>query len=87
MVCECGMFAIGVIVQLCSFSSWQQVAVGRLISGLGIGSLSAAVPMVRCQLFGSTFFQKLSTGRSTKQRQRQHNCEAPLPPHTSYSLH
>jgi len=47
MVCECGVFAIGVIIQLCSFYSWQQVAIGRLISGLGVGSLSAAVPMVR----------------------------------------
>jgi len=50
MVCECGVFAIGVIIQLCSFYSWQQVAVGRLISGLGVGSLSAAVPMVRRRL-------------------------------------
>lgn len=47
MVVECGVFAIGVIIQLCSFKVWQQFAVGRLISGLGVGALSAAVPMVR----------------------------------------
>lgn len=47
MVCECGLFCVGVIIQLCSSYVWQQVAVGRLISGLAVGALSAAVPMVR----------------------------------------
>ena len=47
MVCECALFCVGVVIQLCSFYVWQQVAVGRLISGLAVGALSAAVPMVR----------------------------------------
>ena len=46
MVSECCIFAIGVIVQLTTSTVWQQVAVGRLISGLAVGALSAAVPMV-----------------------------------------
>lgn len=46
MIVYCAVFAIGVIIQLCSFHVWQQIAVGRLISGLGVGALSAAVPMV-----------------------------------------
>ena len=62
MVCECGIFAIGVVVQLCSFYSWQQVAVGRLISGLGVGALSAAVPMVRQPLFFTNPFPPIICG-------------------------
>lgn len=40
------MFTIGVIIQITSNYVWQQFAVGRLVSGLGVGALSAAVPMV-----------------------------------------
>jgi SP family sugar:H+ symporter-like MFS transporter len=46
MITECGMFSIGIIVQITAKHVWQQVAVGRFISGLGVGALSAAVPMV-----------------------------------------
>ena len=49
MSTECGVFIIGVIVQICSFDAWPQFAVGRLISGLGIGALSAAVPMYQAE--------------------------------------
>lgn len=49
MVVECLMFMIGVIVQLTSFTVWQQVAVGRFISGLGVGALSAVVPMYQAE--------------------------------------
>ncbi|KJA18936.1 hypothetical protein HYPSUDRAFT_44786 [Hypholoma sublateritium FD-334 SS-4] len=49
MVCECGLFCVGVVIQLCSFYVWQQVAVGRLISGLAVGALSAAVPMYQAE--------------------------------------
>ena len=45
MVVECVIFAIGVVIQMVSFSSWVQFALGRLVSGLGVGALSAAVPM------------------------------------------
>lgn len=50
MVVECVIFVIGVVVQMASVSQWPQFAVGRLISGLGVGGLSAAVPMVRATL-------------------------------------
>ena len=53
MVTECLMFIVGVIIQMTSFSVWQQFAVGRFISGLGVGALSAAVPMVRSVQFCS----------------------------------
>lgn len=47
MSTECVVFIVGVIVQIASEHAWAQFAVGRLISGLGVGALSAAVPMVR----------------------------------------
>lgn len=46
MTSECMVFIVGVIIQITSEHAWAQFAVGRLISGLGIGALSAAVPMV-----------------------------------------
>jgi MFS family permease len=46
MSVECVVFTIGVIVQIASENVWQQFAVGRFIGGLGVGALSAAVPMV-----------------------------------------
>ena len=46
MSSECVIFMIGVIVQITATHEWAQFAVGRLISGLGVGALSAAVPMV-----------------------------------------
>ncbi|KAI0697996.1 general substrate transporter [Cytidiella melzeri] len=49
MTVECGVFIVGVIVQLATSHSWQQFAVGRLISGLGVGALSAAVPMYQAE--------------------------------------
>ena len=49
MSVECVVFMVGVIVQITSFHSWAQFAVGRLISGLGVGSLSAAVPRYQAE--------------------------------------
>ncbi|KAF8313818.1 general substrate transporter [Clavulina sp. PMI_390] len=46
---ECGVFVIGVIIQLTSFHAWYQIAIGRLISGLGVGALSAAVPTYQAE--------------------------------------
>ncbi|KAJ7734214.1 general substrate transporter [Mycena olivaceomarginata] len=45
MTVECGVFIIGVLVQILAFKSWVQFALGRLISGFAVGALSAAVPM------------------------------------------
>ncbi|PSR84219.1 hypothetical protein PHLCEN_2v5507 [Hermanssonia centrifuga] len=49
MTAECVIFMIGVIVQISASSAWTQFAVGRLISGLGVGALSAAVPMYQAE--------------------------------------
>ncbi|KII90366.1 hypothetical protein PLICRDRAFT_52109 [Plicaturopsis crispa FD-325 SS-3] len=49
MVSECMLFIVGVIIQLASTHTWQQIAVGRLVSGLGVGALSAAVPMYQAE--------------------------------------
>ncbi|KAH9938799.1 general substrate transporter [Epithele typhae] len=49
MTVECGVFMIGVIIQITTFHSWVQFAIGRLVSGLGVGSLSAAVPMYQAE--------------------------------------
>jgi len=46
MSVECLVFIVGVIIQICSSHVWQQFAVGRFVGGLGVGALSAAVPMV-----------------------------------------
>ncbi|KAI0324563.1 general substrate transporter [Cubamyces sp. BRFM 1775] len=49
MTVECGVFMIGVIIQITAFHSWVQFAIGRLVSGFGVGSLSAAVPMYQAE--------------------------------------
>ncbi|OSX62955.1 hypothetical protein POSPLADRAFT_1039800 [Postia placenta MAD-698-R-SB12] len=49
MSVECLVFAVGVVIQITTTHTWQQFAVGRLISGLGVGSLSAAVPMYQAE--------------------------------------
>ncbi|TFK80912.1 general substrate transporter [Polyporus arcularius HHB13444] len=49
MTVECGVFMVGVLIQITAFHSWVQFAIGRLISGLGVGSLSAAVPMYQAE--------------------------------------
>ncbi|KAJ7437177.1 general substrate transporter [Mycena latifolia] len=49
MTVECGVFIIGVLVQILAFKSWVQYALGRLISGFAVGALSAAVPMYQAE--------------------------------------
>jgi len=49
MVAECILFIIGVIIQITATDVWQQFAVGRLVSGLAVGALSAAVPMYQAE--------------------------------------
>ena len=39
------IFIIGVIIQMAAENIWQQIAVGRLIAGAGVGALSILVPM------------------------------------------
>ena len=40
---------VGNIIEISSQSSWVQFAIGRLITGFGIGSLSVAVPMYQSE--------------------------------------
>lgn len=51
MSLECTVFVAGVIIQVTAFTSWVQVALGRLISGLGVGALSITVPIVCSWIF------------------------------------
>ena len=44
---ECIVFSLGVLIQVTAFNAWEQVMMGRWVSGLGVGALSAAVPLVR----------------------------------------
>ncbi|TIB04348.1 hypothetical protein E3P77_02156 [Wallemia ichthyophaga] len=55
MTIECIVVSIGFIVQMAAFTVWQQVAVGRLIAGLGVGALSAAVPMYMSECVVASF--------------------------------
>lgn len=72
MVVECFIFLIGVAIQLATIRVWQQFAVGRLISGFGVGALSAAVPLA--SQFDAYMRPFNDVANSTKPR---------LPPQTS----
>jgi len=45
----CGMFSVGVLIQVTAFTSWVQIMMGRFISGWGVGGLSAAVPVYQAE--------------------------------------
>jgi SP family sugar:H+ symporter-like MFS transporter len=45
----CLVYSIGVVVQISSQHAWAQYAAGRLIGGLGVGSLSVVVPMYQAE--------------------------------------
>ncbi|KAI0033578.1 general substrate transporter [Vararia minispora EC-137] len=49
MQLECLMFVVGVIIQITSTHTWEQIALGRMVSGFGVGALSAAVPMYQSE--------------------------------------
>lgn len=49
MSVEVLVFVIGVVIQVTSFQAWYQVAIGRLVTGLGVGALSAAVPLYQSE--------------------------------------
>ena len=40
---------IGALIEICSQQSWAQFAVGRIVEGVGIGSLSVCVPMYQSE--------------------------------------
>ena len=40
-----GWFIIGNIIQITAMNSWVHITIGRMVAGLGVGSLSIAVPL------------------------------------------
>lgn len=40
---------VGIIVQMTTDHKWYQVAVGRLVAGLGVGALSVLVPIYQSE--------------------------------------
>lgn len=45
----CIIHIVGIIVQITTDTAWYQVAVGRLVAGLGVGALSSLVPMYQSE--------------------------------------
>lgn len=41
----CGIFSVGIIVQIAATDKWYQIMMGRFVAGLGVGALSLLVPM------------------------------------------
>ncbi|GAA6059272.1 hypothetical protein JCM10212_006665 [Sporobolomyces blumeae] len=46
---DCAVVIIGTVVQVASVSAWYQVMIGRYITGLGVGALSAVVPLYQSE--------------------------------------
>lgn len=46
----CVLFAVGLIIQIASQYSWVQFMVGRIVTGLSIGWISAAVPLYNSEI-------------------------------------
>ena len=57
MSMECVIFIIGLVIQLASIDAWYQLAIGRLVAGIGVGGLSAAVPMYQGRSLSPTSSQ------------------------------
>ncbi|KAG5362796.1 Low-affinity glucose transporter HXT3 [Yarrowia sp. B02] len=43
------IYIVGMLVQITAFTAWYQVAIGRVIGGVGIGALSVLVPMFQSE--------------------------------------
>lgn len=41
--------AIGFVIQVASNSAWEQIMIGRLVAGFGVGALSLLVPMFQAE--------------------------------------
>lgn len=47
---DCIVFHIGVIIQVTSFQAWYQYGIGRFVTGLGVGALSAIIPVYQSEI-------------------------------------
>lgn len=45
----CIVFCVGMIVQISATHNWKQVVAGRIVAGLGVGSLSILVPLFQSE--------------------------------------
>ena len=45
----CVIHIVGIIVEMATDTKWYQVAVGRLVAGLGIGGLTTIVPLYQSE--------------------------------------
>lgn len=43
------VFIVGVVVQMATDRTWYQIAIGRLVAGLGVGGLSVLTPMYQSE--------------------------------------
>ncbi|KAI8635676.1 general substrate transporter [Xylariaceae sp. FL1651] len=45
----CAVVSVGFVIQIASITAYEQVIVGRLVSGFGVGALSLLVPMYQAE--------------------------------------
>ncbi|KAI0023802.1 general substrate transporter [Xylariomycetidae sp. FL0641] len=45
----CGVVSIGFVIQVAAVSAWEQMMIGRLVAGWGVGALSLLVPMYQAE--------------------------------------
>ncbi|TGJ88232.1 hypothetical protein E0Z10_g564 [Xylaria hypoxylon] len=45
----CGVTSVGFVIQIASNNAYEQIVVGRLIAGFGVGALSLLVPMYQAE--------------------------------------
>nr|SIP56041.1 putative Sugar Porter [Yarrowia galli] len=43
------IYIVGMLIQITAFTAWYQVAIGRIVGGVGIGALSVLVPMFQSE--------------------------------------
>lgn len=43
------VYIVGMLIQITAFTAWYQIAIGRVIGGVGIGALSVLVPMFQSE--------------------------------------
>ena len=48
-ILACLVFIVGNVIQIACVTSWVQMAIGRLIGGLGVGQLSVMVPLYQSE--------------------------------------